>query len=184
MIHLMLHGQTAQIADIEHILYQNGYRGGEYVDYSLVRLRKLNQTEMVIAFRSNSDFLKAHFILSTKTLNGVRINAKPDTNSFVPFKYDPLYISPQSGPGKAVSIHGLPYSTSADRLGSALAGYDLVDNPEFRFHLIKQEADLSTWLVRLKSEEEAQRLMRNVNATYYRPNYYRQDYPLAAEVFY
>lgn len=182
-IRVVLHGLTAQTSDIERILVNAGYSGSPCTDSSLARLRKTNQTILIMSYASTEHVRRVLDILASKSLNGARITAEPYPSAFTP-KWDPLHISPQSGPGKAVSIDGLPYLTNAGHLRRVLAGYELVDNPEFRFYMIYREGGKASWLVRTKSEDEAQRIVRNVHATYYRPAEYGKDYPLAAEVFY
>ncbi|CCG84556.1 protein of unknown function [Taphrina deformans PYCC 5710] len=183
IIHCLIHGTTASFSDITRLLSQGGYRGRLPRDYVLRRGRRERATYLTLEFDSVADASSARIELARQRLNGRPISTHRVPQGRLPPKYDPLHVAPQSGPGKVVSIEGLPYTATEDRLRTALAGYELVDNMDFQIFLLRRVADLSIWLVRLKSEDEAQRLVRNVNCTYYRRRQSGDSFPIKAEVF-
>lgn len=183
-LHIVIHGLTATIADIDHIISQSPIGFVLRIGYRLERLRKERKTSLTVLYDNETNAARVRELLEKHNMNGARIKVQPIYRTDLPPKWDPLHISPQSGPGKAVSIEGLPFTTQEHRLRRALAGYDLVDNPDYRLYRIYRAGGTSSWLVRTKSEEEAQRLVRNVHRTYYNPEFWGLSNPLIAEVFY
>lgn len=182
---LTFHGLSVQMEDIEQMLGPRPYaRAKPPIDYVLRRDRRANTTIVSLLYESPWDGGKVREILSRERMNGVRVTGRPMFVNTLPNKYDPVHVSPQSGPGKVVSVEGLPYAITENRMRQAFAGYELVDNHDFQFHLVKQIADSSIWLIRTKSEDEAQRIVKTVNSTYYNRQHFGTDYPVRAEVFY
>lgn len=176
---------SIQIEDVERMLAMRPYTGAKPpLDHVLRRDRIANTTIITLLYETAWEGGTVREILSKQSINGVQVRGRPMFVNTLLEKYDPVHVSPQSGPGKVVSIEGFPYAMSEAHLRIAFAGYELVDNHDFQFHLVRQAADLSIWLVRTKSEDEAQRIVKTVNSTYYYPQRFGNDYPLRAEVFY
>lgn len=182
---LKIHGTSVTWTDIRGLLRWKGKEGPVPTDYALRRDRQTSTTQIQMRFASPEAGEEVRWVLRTRSLNGspIGIHALAHGATLIG-KYEPLHASPQSGPGRAVSIEGLPYMCNETYLRRAFAGYDLVDNAEYQFHLVKKALNRSVWLLRAKSEDEAQRIVRTVNATYYKHDAFGTDYPLKAEVFY
>ena len=178
-----LHGLTPTASDLQDILRLNGYKGTRHVDDSIYRNVIARNTVISLRHATSRDSEHARSILDGEKFNGSLIRSR-STHKMLN-KYDPLYESNESGPGMVVSIEGLPYSMREEHMEQALRGYELVENPDLRYEpRSKPVNDSSSWLVRLKSEDEAQRLVQDINCTYYLPKRYGQDYQLKAEVLY
>lgn len=182
---LKIHGTSVTWPDIQQLLKVKGKDGPIPTDYALRRARQTHTTQIQLQFATVAEGELVRRTLMTQFINGSPIRAyAQDHGNTLMGKYEPLHASPQSGPGKAVSIEGLPYMCNERYLRRAFAGYELVDNPEFQCHLVTKAMNRSVWLLRTRSEDEAQRVVRTVNSTYYKPNEWGTDYPLKAEVFY
>lgn len=185
IVQCVIPGLSASLHDVLRSLSEAGYSGAPPVDHTLRRQRRDTTSLLSVQFARPQDAGQARTcLLRTADINGARFRALPFHRPVLPPKYEPLHVSPQSGPGKVVSIEGLPRAAEADTLRRALAGYGLVDNEEFQCHLVARSTVFSIWLARLKTEEEAQRMVRNLNATYFSGRQYGEKYPIRAEVFY
>lgn len=179
-----VHGVTTEAGDLQVLLDARGKDHVKHLEYVIRKNRREGVTFVTMRYKDSDQARLAQSTLREEFMNGARINCV-QTADRMPLRYDPLHVSSESGPGRVVSIEGLPFGTREAHLSRALGGYDLVDNAELRFHQVKTPSrDSSAWLVRLKTEDEAQRLVRTINSTYYLPKDFGYEYFIKAEVFF
>ncbi|KAI0035047.1 hypothetical protein K488DRAFT_44104 [Vararia minispora EC-137] len=88
--------------------------------------------------------------------------------------------------GRSVCLMGFPSRTKIDTLRSFLRGYKLVAGSSDITQIRSQSRGQgpARWLIRLESQSEAQRLVRNLHMTYFEPAFHSSRFLVQARVVY
>ena len=196
-------GTTVQPGDLNRIAHRRRLKCPTPDESLVVRDRKGMQSVVWLRYEDAEKAQQAHEGINQIILNGDRLRptyskrhnlprsdilaATGPAARFARDEHDrstgPAPIEGQAG-GRAVSIEGLPPQTHQKVLSSFLRGYDLVEDQTQQLHEIYRNGERSSWLVRLKTNAEAERLARDANNSFQRMRKDQVgDYVLRAQVF-